>query len=82
MNIQDIVYKTELSQDEVQFVIEEYIWEKKKVKIKVNINKNPILSLVPPVIKQHMLERELQLMMEAYNIACGYFIEKFEEKSP
>lgn len=81
MNIQNIIYKTELSQDEVQFVIEEYIWDKKKVKVKINVNKNPVLSLVPPIIQQHMLGNEFQLMMEAYNIACGHFIEKFPKES-
>jgi hypothetical protein len=79
MDVKEIIGKTELTQEEMQFVVEQYIFEKKGKKVKIDIMSNPVINLVPPMMQRPLIQRELSMLNEAYNIACEYFFNK-EEK--
>jgi hypothetical protein len=76
MKIEEIITKSELSQEEMEFVVEEYIFEKKNRRVKINIMANPVLQLVPTNMQTPLIQRELGLLNEAYQMACEYFFEK------
>lgn len=76
MNIQDIIIKTELTQEEVQFVIEEYIFELKNIRININLQNNSLVDQLPIPIQNMYYSNQLQLMDQAYQIACEYFFSK------
>ena len=78
MKVEEIILKTELTQEEMQFVVEQYIFEKKQRKITINIHNNRALSLVPQAFAQAILQNELQMLNEAYNVAVEYFINKLK----
>ena len=79
-SIKDTISKTELSQEEMQYVVEQYIWEKKQKKVTINITNSPLIQMVPPNMTKPLMERELYLLNEAYNVACTYFFEKFRNE--
>ncbi len=78
MNVSEIIEKTELTQEEMEFVVEEYVWEKKNKRVKINIQSNPILQLIPKAFAESILRQELNLLNHAYNCACEYFFEKLK----
>ncbi len=76
-DIYKIIEKNELQQAEVESVVEEYIYEKKGRRVKINIKNHPIVKMVPnPSMALPILERELSLLNTAYEIACEYFFEQ------
>lgn len=77
MEVEEIINKTELSQEEMQYVVEQYIWEKKQKKVTINIHNNKMLQFVPKVFADGILQDELIKLNDAYNDACEYFFEKF-----
>ncbi len=80
-DVYSIISKSTLSQEEVQSVVEEYVYEKKQRRIKINIKNHPIIRMVPsPMLAAPILQNELSMLMEAYNIACEYFFEKQKEE--
>ncbi len=80
-SVKDIISKTELSQEEMQHVIEQYIWEKKQRKVTIDIKNSPVIQMVPPNMARPLIERELHLLDAAYNVACEYFFDKFRNEN-
>ena len=65
MNINEIIDKPVLHQDEILFLIGEYIKEKKGVNVKPVINVNPLIII-----------NEVRLMLEALPYAIAHFKQK------
>ena len=78
--VEVIITKDQLTQEEMQHVVEQYIFEKKQVKVKIDIENHPLTKLVSPNMARPLLERELYLLNEAYNVACEYFFEKLKNE--
>ena len=76
MKVEEIISKTELTQEEVEFVVTQYIWDKKQRKVTINIKNNPILNLVPQSMANAILQQDLMRLQEAYNIAVEYYMNK------
>lgn len=78
MNIKKIIRKTNLEIDEMCFVIQQYIKERKGVDVKIEPKLTAILKVfgkefsTPHPAAHH----ELDLMHEAYNISCAYFFKE------
>jgi len=70
MDINEIIYKSELELEEVIFVIEEYIFELKKVKVHIVLRSTP----------QYRDLLEFQLLFNAFQTARDYFIIKDNDK--
>jgi hypothetical protein len=66
MNVTEIIYKRELELEEVLFVIEEYIFELKKVRVNIRLRSTP----------QYRDLIEFQLIFNAFQTASDYFIIK------
>jgi hypothetical protein len=66
MNVTEIIYKSELELEEVIFVIEEYIFELKKVRVHIGLRSTP----------QYRDLLEFQLLFNAFQTARDYFITK------
>jgi len=81
MEVKEIIRKEKLEQSEMEFVIEQYIKEKKGRDVKINIHNNQMIHLIPKEFQQSILQKELQLLNEAYNVACSYYFKKNKEKS-
>ena len=74
--VYDIIEKNELTQAEKEFVVESYIFEKKQRKVKIDIRNHQVLKMVPNShLTQQILQQELFLLNEVYNVACKYFFE-------
>lgn len=65
----DICKSTELAQDEILFVIESYIEEKKGVSVNIDITPRNALELMSA-------NRTLQLMNIAFESAAKYYLNK------
>jgi hypothetical protein len=66
MDVNSIIHKSTLELDEVIFVVEQYILERKGRTVKVGLESTR--SAVNPF--------EFQMLLNAYNVAAGYFINK------
>jgi len=75
MNIKKIINKTHLEQSEMQYVVEQYIKEKKGVDVEINLLKGVSNDVPEPFIIMH-LRQQLQLLVNAFEIACKYFANK------
>lgn len=75
MVVSDIIRKTELSQAEMQFVVEQYIKERKGVNVNIHIalptNSFERLSM-------HFAQDQIIKLTNAYNDACGWYLNKTE----
>lgn len=67
MEIADIIRKEELETEEMIFVVESYIKEKKGQDVNIKINDS---------FGQFGILRELHLLNHAYNNTCAYYFEK------
>ncbi len=76
MKIEEIIIKSEPIQEEMEFVVEEYIFEKKNRRVKINIMANPVLQLIPPHMQSPVIRRELDLLNQTYQTARKHFTEK------
>ena len=76
MNVNDIIIKTQLETNEMEFVIEEYIFEKKNVRVKINHLNHPLIRIAPEPIKSAVIQQQLNLLNTAYQDACVYFFDK------
>jgi hypothetical protein len=82
MNINEIIFKNQLDQSEMEFVVEEYILEKKNVKVKINITNHPGLQHMPQEFQAMIIQNQLQLLNMAYETALTYFISKYKSENP
>lgn len=78
MDIKTIIRKQEVSQDEMEFVISEYIFEKKGVRPDINIEAG-LPPGVHPQIRNMVLSKQIELLSIAYDTAWAFFIEKYED---
>lgn len=76
MNVIEIVSRPSpqiVSQDEMEYVVEQYIKERKgadvKIDIEKGINRNSILA-------RGLLLRQLKMLEQAFDEASSYFIQK------
>jgi hypothetical protein len=76
MKLEEIIIKSEPIQEEMEFVVEEYIFEKKNRRVKINIMANPVLQLIPPHMQSLVIRRELDLLNQTYQTARKHFTEK------
>ena len=74
MDVYEIIKKDHLDQNEMEYVVEQYIKIKKGRDIKINVRANPILSMIPLQFQQQIIQNELSMLNEAYDVAMGYFI--------
>lgn len=81
MNIQEIIIKENLTQEEVFFVIQEYIFEKKGIRVEINLLNNPMFLQLPRPMFNMVMNQQFQLMDVAYQISCEYFFEKLENSN-
>jgi hypothetical protein len=63
--VSELIDKDVLTQDEIVFLIEEYIFAKKGVTVKCNVNAHPLVS-----------KSELQTMVYLMPYAIAYFKER------
>jgi hypothetical protein len=82
MNINEIIFKNQLDQSEMEFVVEEYIFEKKNVRVKINVANQPGLQHMPVSFQNMMIQNQLQLLNVAYETAVFYFISKYKRENP
>lgn len=82
MEISKIINKTELTQDEMQFVVEEYIYEIKNKRVQINILNHPVVMQfgINNLISKQILENELMLLHMAFQSASIYFHKKENKK--
>ena len=76
MNVENIVTRDNriaLETHEMQFVVQEYIKEKKGSNVKINLMKG--LNQHDPFFAMEYLQ-EVNKLMNAYNVAQGYFLNK------
>lgn len=82
MDIRDIITRNTVSQDEMQFVISEYIHEKRNYRPEINILRGLPVNQIPEPMLHMILQQQLQLMTAAYNIAYEYFMDKLKINHP
>lgn len=80
MNINEIIVKNELTTREMEFVVEEYIFEKKNQRINIDVTNHPMARMVPPQMAGVILQQQFQLLDSAYQKAATYFSEKLDPK--
>jgi hypothetical protein len=80
MDINEIIVKNELTTQEMEFVVEEYIFEKKNQRVTINTTNHPMARMVPPQIAGVILHQQFQLLDTAYQKAAIYFSEKLNIK--
>jgi len=78
MDIKTIMRKQEVSQDEMEFVISEYIFEKKGVRPDINIEAG-LPPGIHPQMRSIILSRQVELLSIAYNTAWAFFIKKYKD---
>jgi hypothetical protein len=78
MNIKEIINKNNLEQHEMEYVVEEYIFEKKGKRIKINSLNHPIIKQfgINNLISKQIMENELILLHKAFNEACIFYSKK------
>jgi len=67
-NAKDLVSKDPLTQDEIMFLIEEYVYAKKGVGVKCSVNSHPLVA-----------KSELETMAYLLPYAIAHFKEKVNE---
>lgn len=80
MDINEIIVKNELTTQEMEFVVEEYIFEKKNQRITIDTTNHPMARMVPPQMAGIILQQQFQLLDSAYQTAAIYFSEKLNTK--
>jgi hypothetical protein len=80
MEINEIITKNELTTKEMEFVVEEYIFEKKKQRVTIDTTNHPIARAIPPHMVGIILQQQFQLLDSAYQTAAEYFFEKLNNK--
>ncbi len=68
--IHTIVKKENPSSEEMEKIVEEYIFEKKNTRVKIDSRNNPLMRLVPDIAMQ----REATMLSQAYKIASAYYL--------
>jgi len=80
MDIYEIIVKNELTTREMEFVVEEYIFEKKNKRVTINTTNHPMARMVPPQMAGMILQQQFQLLDTAYQKSAIYFSEKLNTK--
>ena len=80
MEINEIIIKNELTTKEMEFVVEEYIFEKKNQRVIIDTINHPMARMVPPQMAGMILQQQFQLLDTAYQKAATYFSEKLNTK--
>jgi len=80
MEINEIIIKNELTTREMEFVVEEYIFEKKNQLVTIDTTNHPMAKIVPPQMAGMILQQQFQLLDTAYQKAATYFSEKLNTK--
>jgi hypothetical protein len=80
MDINEIIVKNELTTREMEFVVEEYIFEKKNQRVTINTTNHHLARAVPPQMAGMILQQQFQLLDTAYQKAAIYFSEKLDPK--
>ena len=80
MDVNEIIKKHELTTREMEFVVEQYILEKKGKKVDINTLNHPLVNAVPPPMNGIILQQQFQLLDTAYQKAAIYFSEKLDPK--
>ena len=80
MEVNEIIIKNELTTQEMEFVVEEYIFEKKNKRVIINTTNHPMARAVPPQMAGVILQQQFQLLDTAYQKAAIYFSEKLDPK--
>jgi hypothetical protein len=80
MEVSEIIIKNELTTQEMEFVVEEYIFEKKSQRVTINTTNHPMARMVPPQMAGVILQQQFQLLDTAYQKAAIYFSEKLNIK--
>jgi hypothetical protein len=80
MEINEIIIKNELTTKEMEFVVEEYIFEKKNQRVIIDTINHPMARMVPPQMAGMILQQQFQLLDTAYQKAATYFSEKLNIK--
>jgi len=76
MNIQEIATKTNVSQEEMEFLISEYIYERKGYRPMINLLRNLPVNQIPEPMLSMIIQQQLQLLTVAFNVACEYYANK------
>jgi hypothetical protein len=80
MEVSEIIIKNELTTQEMEFVVEEYIFEKKNQRVTIDTTNHPMARMVPPHMAGIILQQQVQLLDTAYQKAAIYFSEKLNTK--
>jgi hypothetical protein len=80
MDINEIIIKNELTTREMEFVVEEYIFEKKNQRVTIDTTNHPMARMVPPQMAGIILQQQFQLLDSVYQTAAIYFSEKLNTK--
>ncbi len=80
MEVNEIITKNELTTKEMEFVVEEYIFEKKNQRVTIDTTNHPMTRMVPPQMAGIILQQQFQLLDTAYQKAAIYFSEKLNTK--
>ena len=75
-NVNDIIHKNELSTEEMVFVVQEFIKEKKDRVVDINLLKG--LNSQDPFFTLKY-SGQLNMLDQAYNKSCEYFFEKLRD---
>jgi hypothetical protein len=78
MDIKEIVFKNELTQEEMEFVVEEYIFEKKNARVKINVTNKPGIHHMPKDFQSMIIQGQIQMLYTAYESASRYFCQKYK----
>ncbi|MDX1365896.1 MAG: hypothetical protein R3243_16950, partial [Arenibacter latericius] len=76
MDVNEIIHKTTLSTEEMVFVVEQCVKEKKDRVVDINLLKG--LNSQDPFF-QMRYQNQLMLLDQAYNKSCEYFFEKLRD---
>ena len=80
MEVNEIIIKNELTTREMEFVVEEYIFEKKNQRVTIDTTNHPMARMVPPQMAGIILQQQFQLLDTAYQKAAIYFSKKLDPK--
>lgn len=77
MRVSDIIYKTELDQAEIQFVVEQYIYALKGVHVTIDIAPKGHIDAWSTLVFQGQMTK----LLSVYDVAVKWFTNQLNQKS-
>lgn len=79
MDAKEICFKADPSIDEMKFLVEQYVKDKKGRDVSINLEK--YVSASDGMIGRMSYGNQIELLVTAYNSASNYFCKKYEGES-